>query len=74
MSGLDGTAVALLPIWNEGNAVWSECLAAIDDPELETYHASWPFTACYAQHVSSLLQSGGHGDWRLPVPAPGEVR
>jgi hypothetical protein len=54
--GLDGTAVALLPIYNEGNTVWSERLAAVGDPEHETYHAGWAFTACYSQHMSSLLQ------------------
>jgi hypothetical protein len=31
-------------------------LATIDNLERETYHAGWAFTACYAQHVSSLLQ------------------
>jgi hypothetical protein len=29
---LDGTAIALLPVQNEGNAVWSECVAAVGDP------------------------------------------
>jgi NADPH-dependent ferric siderophore reductase len=29
---LDGTAIALLPVWNEGNAVWSERVAAVGDP------------------------------------------
>jgi hypothetical protein len=31
-----------------------ECLAAIGDPEHETYHTGWVFTARYTQHVSSL--------------------
>jgi hypothetical protein len=53
---LNGTTIALLPIRNEGNAVWGECLAAISDPECPTYHAGWAFTARYAQHVSSMLQ------------------
>jgi hypothetical protein len=56
LPGLDGTAIALLPIRNQGNAVWSEHVAAIGDPELLTYHAGWAVTARYAQHVSSLLQ------------------
>jgi 2-polyprenyl-6-methoxyphenol hydroxylase-like FAD-dependent oxidoreductase len=53
--GLDGTVVALLPIHNEGNTVWSERLAAVGDLEHETYHAGWAFTARYSQHMSSLL-------------------
>jgi hypothetical protein len=52
---LGDTAIALLPIRNEGNAVWSERVADIDDPELLTHHACWTLTAHYAQHVSSLL-------------------
>jgi septal ring factor EnvC (AmiA/AmiB activator) len=56
LPGLNGTTVVLLPIRNEGNAVWSERLSAIGDPEHETYHAGWAFTARYAQHVSALLQ------------------
>jgi hypothetical protein len=52
---LADTAIALLPIQNEGNAVWSERVAAIGDPELLTYHVGWALTARYAQHVSSLL-------------------
>jgi hypothetical protein len=56
LPGLFDTIVALLPIQNEGNAVWSERLVAIGDPERETYHTGWAFIARYAQHVSSLLQ------------------
>jgi hypothetical protein len=56
LSALDGTAVTLLPIRNEGNTVWSECFAVVGDPERETYHTGWAFTARYAQHVSSPLQ------------------
>jgi hypothetical protein len=52
---LSDTTIALLPIQNEGNTVWSERVTAIDDPELPTHHAGWVLTACYAQHVSSLL-------------------
>jgi hypothetical protein len=53
---LGDTTIALLLVRNEGNAVWSECVAAIDDAELLTQHASWALTARYAQHMSSLLQ------------------
>jgi hypothetical protein len=53
---LSDTAIALLPIRNEGNAVWSECMPAIGDPEFPTHHVGWVLTARYAQHVSSLLQ------------------
>jgi hypothetical protein len=66
---LGNTAIALLPIQNEGNAVWSERVAAIGDPELPTHHAGWALTACYAHHVSSLLQEvtamGAHLHLRL---------
>jgi hypothetical protein len=47
LSGLDGITIALLPIRNEGKAVWSERVAAVSDPEHPTYHAGWAFTACY---------------------------
>jgi hypothetical protein len=53
---LSDTAIALLPVQNEGNAVWNERVTAIGDPEFLTHHAGWALTACYAQHVSSLLQ------------------
>jgi hypothetical protein len=53
---LSDTVIALLPIQNEGNVVWSERVAAIGDPEFQTHHAGWALTARYAQHVSSLLQ------------------
>jgi chromosome segregation ATPase len=53
---LGDTAIALLPFQNEGNAVWSEHVTAISDPEFLTHHAGWALTARYAQHVSSLLQ------------------
>jgi hypothetical protein len=53
---LGDTAIPLLPIRNEGNAVWSEHVATIGDPELPTHHAGWALMACYAQHVSSLLK------------------
>jgi hypothetical protein len=53
---LSNTTIALLPIRYEGNAVWSERVATIGDPELPTHHAGWALTARYAQHVSSLLQ------------------
>jgi hypothetical protein len=35
---LGDTAIALLPVQNEGNRVWSEHVAAIGDPELSTHH------------------------------------
>jgi hypothetical protein len=53
---LDDTDIALLPVQNEGNVVWSERVSAVGDPELPTHHAGWALTACYAQHVGSLLQ------------------
>jgi hypothetical protein len=66
---LDDTAIALLLVRNEGNAVWSERMAAISNPELPTHHAGWALTARYAQHVSSLLQqvtaTGAHLRLRL---------
>jgi hypothetical protein len=66
---LGDTAIALLPNRNEGNTVWSECVTAISDPEFPTHHAGWALTACYAQHVSSLLQevtvTGAHLRLRL---------
>jgi hypothetical protein len=66
---LGDIAIALLPIRNEGNAVWSEHVAAVGDPELPTHHAGWALTERYAQHVSSLLQevtvTGAHLRLRL---------
>ena len=53
---LGDTTIALLPVRNEGNAVWSERVTAISDPEFPTHHAGWALTARYAQHMSSLLQ------------------
>jgi hypothetical protein len=53
---LGNTAIALLPVRNKGNTVWSECVAAIGDLELPTHHTGWTLTARYAQHVSSMLQ------------------
>jgi hypothetical protein len=53
---LGDTALALLPVRDEGNAVWSERVTSISDPEFLTHHAGWALTAHYAQHVSSLLQ------------------
>jgi chromosome segregation ATPase len=46
----------LLSVRNEDNAVWSERVAAISDPEIPTHHAGWALMTRYAQHVSSLLQ------------------
>jgi hypothetical protein len=66
---LGDTAIALLPVQNEGNAVWSERVTAIGDPESSTHYAGWALTARYAQHVSSLLQEvtvmGAHLRLRL---------
>jgi hypothetical protein len=66
---LSDTAIALLPIRNDGNTVWSERMADIGDHELPTHHAGWALTARYAQHVSSLLQevttTGAHLRLRL---------
>jgi hypothetical protein len=45
---LGDTAIALLTVQNKGNAVCSERVAAIGDPELMTHHAGWAFTARYA--------------------------
>jgi hypothetical protein len=74
---LDNTAIAFLPIRNEGNAVWSERVAAIGDPKFLTHHAGWTLTARYAQHVSSLLQEvtamGAHLRLRLEECA-GQVK
>jgi C4-dicarboxylate-specific signal transduction histidine kinase len=66
---LSDTAIALLPVRNEGNAVWSEHVATIGDPKLPTHHAGWALTAHYVQHVSFLLQevttTGAHLRLRL---------
>jgi hypothetical protein len=53
---LGDTAIALLLVWNEGNAVWSEHVTVVSDPEFPTHHGGWALTARYTQHVSSLLQ------------------
>jgi hypothetical protein len=53
---LGDTAIALIPVRDEGNMVWSERVATIGDPEVLTHHAGWALTACYAQHMSSMLQ------------------
>jgi hypothetical protein len=66
---LSDTAITLLPVQNEGNVVWSERATAISDPEFPNHHAGWALTACYAKHVSSLLQevttTGAHLRLRL---------
>jgi hypothetical protein len=56
MPVLGDTTITLLSVRNEDNAVWSECVAAIGDPELLMHHAGWALAARYSQHVSSLLQ------------------
>jgi hypothetical protein len=53
---LGDTTIALLPIQNEGNTMWSERVATIGDPMLPTHHAGWVLTSWYSQHVSSVLQ------------------
>jgi DNA-binding transcriptional MerR regulator len=53
---LGDTVIILLPVWNEGNTVWSERVTALSDSEFPTYLADWALTARYAQHVSFLLQ------------------
>jgi hypothetical protein len=45
---LGDTAIALLPIQNEGNTVWSERVTAISDPEFPTHHVGWVLTTRYA--------------------------
>jgi hypothetical protein len=66
---LSDTAIALLPLRNEGNAVWSECVAVIGNPELPTHHVGSALMARYVPHVSSLLQevtaTGAHLCLRL---------
>jgi hypothetical protein len=66
---LTGIIVSLFPIRDGDNATWSERLAAACNPAHPTYHAVWALTACYAQHVSSLLQGvttvGAHQCLRL---------
>jgi septal ring factor EnvC (AmiA/AmiB activator) len=54
---LGDTVITLLPIQNEGNTVWSERVAAVDDPELPTHHAGWALITRYSRHVRSLLQA-----------------
>jgi hypothetical protein len=53
--GLAGTTITLFPVHNKGNTAWSERLVAVGDPERSAYHAGWAFTACYAQHMSSMF-------------------
>jgi hypothetical protein len=55
LPGLVSTVVALFPIQNEGNTVWSERLATVGVPEHLTYHVWWAFTARYAQHMRSMF-------------------
>jgi hypothetical protein len=55
LPGLVSTIVALFPIQNEGNTVWSERLATVGVPERPTYHVWWAFTSRYAQHMRSMF-------------------
>jgi hypothetical protein len=36
---LGNTVIALLPVQNKGNAVWSDRIAAVGDPEFLTHHS-----------------------------------
>jgi hypothetical protein len=56
LPSLIGTAITLLHVLNEGNATWSEHLAAMGNPERSTYHAGWAFTSRYTQHMRSMFQ------------------
>jgi hypothetical protein len=66
---LGDTTIAMPPIQNEGNAVWSERIAAVGDLEFPTHHLGWALMAHYAQHMNSLLQevtaTGAHLRLRL---------
>jgi hypothetical protein len=42
---LGDTVIALLPVQNGGNVVWSERVAAVGDSELPTHHAGWALMA-----------------------------
>jgi hypothetical protein len=74
---LGDTTIALLPARNKGNAVWSEGVVAVGDPEFLTHHAGWVLTTRYSQHVSSILQEvtamGAHLRLRLEEYA-GQVK
>jgi hypothetical protein len=74
---LGDTAIALLPVRNEGNVVWSDRVATIGNPEFLTHHAGWVLTTYYSQHMSSLLQevtaTGTHLRLRLEECA-GQVK
>jgi hypothetical protein len=64
---LGDTAIALLPIQNEGNTVWNECIATVGDPPcgLGAYRT--------LRSVREFPTSGGHSDGRSPVPPSGGV-
>jgi hypothetical protein len=53
---LGDTAIASVPVRNNGKVVWTECMAAVGDPEFLIHHAGWVLTARYSRHMSSLLQ------------------
>jgi hypothetical protein len=53
---LGDTIITLLLVRNEGNTVWSECVAVVGDSELLSHNVGWALIARYSQHVSSLLQ------------------
>jgi hypothetical protein len=45
---LDDTTIALLSLRNEGNAVWSERVAAVGEPELPTHQTVWALMTRYS--------------------------
>jgi hypothetical protein len=71
LPGLDGTAIAFLPIRDVGNRAWSERMAAACDHALPTYHAGWAFGTLGP--ARELLVSGGHSSQHPPAPTPGGV-
>jgi septal ring factor EnvC (AmiA/AmiB activator) len=62
---LSDIAIALLHVWNEGNAVWSERVAAVGDPKHPTHHVGWALMTRYSQHMGSLLQEVTTTDAKL---------
>jgi hypothetical protein len=61
---LDDTTITLLPIWNKSNAVWSEHVAAVGNPELPTHHAGWVIMVCYSQ-LQEVMVMDAHLRLRL---------
>jgi hypothetical protein len=69
---LGDTAIALLPVRNEGNAVWSERVTAISDLVSDPPFGLGPY--CTLLPVRELSASGGHNDGHSPAPPSGRVR